>query len=117
MITARMSKAKVWSARIPEEYAGRRLDRALAGLFPHVTRSQLQQWIDAGRVSLDRRAPRKRDKVAGGEIVEIEPPPPREAVWTAQAILMLLALDQHTHLQTVLVVMGLANQGCGVVAR
>jgi len=78
MIAAGMTKAKTWSVRIPDAYAGRRLDRALAELFPDVTRSQLQQWIEAGQVSLDRRAPRKRDKLAGGEWVEIIPPPPKE---------------------------------------
>lgn len=81
-----MSKSKTWSARIPDEYAGRRLDQALAALFPEATRSQLQQWIEAGLVSLDRRAPRKRDKVAGGETVEIELPAPRDPVSAPEAI-------------------------------
>ncbi len=74
------------SARIPREYAGKRLDQALAALFPDITRSQLQQWIADGRVTLDDRVPRKRDKVAGGEAVEIRPPPPADPGWRAQAI-------------------------------
>ncbi|GMR03573.1 MAG: 23S rRNA pseudouridine(1911/1915/1917) synthase RluD [Gammaproteobacteria bacterium] len=74
------------SARIPQEYAGKRLDQALAALFPDITRSQLQQWIADGRVTLDDRVPRKRDKVAGGEAVEIRPPPPADPGWRAQAI-------------------------------
>ena len=77
MITASMDKAKVLTAVIPDEYAGRRLDQALAALFPDITRSQLQQWIEAGHVSLDQRTPRKRDKVSGGETVAIALPPPR----------------------------------------
>ena len=74
------------STRIPQEYAGKRLDQALAALFPDITRSQLQQWIADGRVTLDDRVPRKRDKVAGGEAVEIRPPPPADPGWRAQAI-------------------------------
>jgi len=76
MITASMNKAKILTARIPAEYAGRRLDQALAALFPDITRTQLQQWIEAGHVVLDRRQPRKRDKVAGGETVAIDVPAP-----------------------------------------
>ncbi len=76
MITASMDKAKILTARIPAEYAGRRLDQALAALFPDITRTQLQQWIEAGQVALDRRQPRKRDKVSGGETVEIQVPAP-----------------------------------------
>ncbi|OGI48596.1 MAG: hypothetical protein A2151_02590 [Candidatus Muproteobacteria bacterium RBG_16_65_34] len=74
------------SIRIPEDHAGQRLDVALARLFPEVTRSQLQQWIEDGRVRFDGRAPRKRDKVAGGELVEIRIPPPKETDWLPQPI-------------------------------
>jgi 23S rRNA pseudouridine1911/1915/1917 synthase len=81
-----MSNATLRVAKIPHELAGRRLDQALAALFPDVTRSQLQHWIADGRVSVDRRAPRKRDKVAGGEQVEIRLPPPRESAAVAEPI-------------------------------
>ncbi|HEX7045493.1 MAG TPA: 23S rRNA pseudouridine(1911/1915/1917) synthase RluD [Burkholderiales bacterium] len=74
-----MSEAKRWTAEIPLAYAGRRLDQALAALFPEVTRSQLQQWIEAGRVLVAGRAPRKRDRVKGGEAVMIDVPPPESA--------------------------------------
>ena len=73
-------------ARIPADHAGRRLDQALAALFPDVTRSQLQQWIEDGRVSIDDRLPRKRDKVHGGEQVEIRLPPLKDMTPAAEAI-------------------------------
>lgn len=88
-----MSKAKTWSARIPDAYAGRRLDQVLAALVPDVTRSQVQQWIEAGRVSLDHRAPRKRDKVAGGETVEIALPPPADKGWRAEPIPLVVVYE------------------------
>lgn len=81
-----MMKANLLAARIPPEYAGRRLDQALAALFPEHTRSQLQLWIEAGCVSFDGRAPRKRDKVAGGEAVEIRVPLRAESSSRPQAI-------------------------------
>jgi 23S rRNA pseudouridine1911/1915/1917 synthase len=81
-----MSNATLRVAEIPRELAGRRLDQALAAVFPDITRSQLQQWIMAGRISVDQRLPRKRDKVVGGERVEIHLPPPIEGSPAAESI-------------------------------
>ena len=81
-----MSAEKPRSARIPPALAGQRLDQALAGLFPDITRSRLQQWIGDGRVQLNGRAPRKRDKVKEGDSVEIIVPPPVDGGWKAQPI-------------------------------
>jgi 23S rRNA pseudouridine1911/1915/1917 synthase len=60
-------------ARIPDAHRGQRLDQALATLFPEFSRTRLKEWIEAGRVRVDGRAPRPRDLVAGGELVELEP--------------------------------------------
>src|SRR5262245_18119605 len=49
-----------------------RLDQALARLLPGYSRTRLKEWIDAGRVSVDRRTPRPRDVLAGGERVKVE---------------------------------------------
>ena len=81
-----MNMEKEFSAQIPSELAGQRLDQALAVLFADVTRSQMQQWIKDGRVTLNGRAPRKRDKVKAGDRVVIRVPPPVDAGWRAQAI-------------------------------
>ena len=80
------SKPKILSARIPAEYAGKRLDQTLAALFPEFSRSQIQQWIRAGDVSLDASLPRQRHKVTGGEKIEIRVPLIPALVWKAQAI-------------------------------
>jgi len=81
-----MNQEKKLSASIPPELAGQRLDQALAALFADITRSRLQQWIEDGRVLLNGRVPRKRDKVKEGDAVEILAPPPAEGSWKAQAI-------------------------------
>lgn len=81
-----MNQEKKYSALIPPELAGQRLDQALAVLFAGITRSRLQQWIEDGRVWLNGQAPRKRDKVKEGDTVEILAPPPAEGNWKAQAI-------------------------------
>jgi 23S rRNA pseudouridine1911/1915/1917 synthase len=71
---------------VPPAYAGRRLDQALAELVTDVTRAQVQQWIADGRVRLDGVVPRKRDKLAGGENIEIDVPPARDTSHRAQPI-------------------------------
>jgi 23S rRNA pseudouridine1911/1915/1917 synthase len=57
---------------IPLEASGQRLDQALAGLLPEFSRTRIKEWIDAGQVQVDGRAPRGRDKLIGGEKVQIK---------------------------------------------
>lgn len=81
-----MNQESRLSATIPAELTGQRLDQALPALFKDITRSRLQQWIEDGRVTLNGRAPRKRDKVKEGDAVEIMVPPPVDSGWKAQAL-------------------------------
>ena len=55
------------AARVPPEAAGRRLDQALASLFPDYSRTRLKSWIDEGKVLVDGRPLRPRDRLVGGE--------------------------------------------------
>lgn len=77
---------KKLSARIPFEYAGKRLDRALTALFPGFSRSRLQQWVRDGHIRLGSKLPKSSDKVEGGEAVEIEVPDTPKQSWQAQAL-------------------------------
>lgn len=61
----------VRSDQIPIEAAGRRVDQALAELFPEFSRSRLTAWLKAGEITLDGKVPRPRDPVRGGERVEL----------------------------------------------
>ena len=81
-----MNQESTLSSTIPPGLAGQRLDQALAALFTDITRSQLQQWIEDGRITLNGRVPRKRDKVKAGDAVEIRVPPPVKSGWKAQAL-------------------------------
>lgn len=67
-----MSEAK--NARIPAELAGMRLDAALARVFSDFSRSQLTQWLQSGQLTVDGTQPRPRDKVSGGEWLELKLP-------------------------------------------
>ena len=63
---------KTLKAEIDTCHAGKRLDQVLALLFPDYSRSRLQEWIKTGGVTLDGTPVRRpRDKVLGGERVEL----------------------------------------------
>lgn len=57
---------------IPDALAGLRLDQALAKMFPDYSRSRLSAWLKAGAVLVDGEQRRARDKVDGGEQIELE---------------------------------------------
>jgi 23S rRNA pseudouridine1911/1915/1917 synthase len=72
--------------RLPAEQAGRRLDQALAELYPQFSRSRIKAWIEAGRVRVDGVVVRPREPVVGGERVRIEAEEQVEARVAPQAI-------------------------------
>lgn len=59
-------------ATVPRDFALERLDRVVARLFPQYSRSRLQTWIKSGELTVDGELRRPRDKVYGGEDVEID---------------------------------------------
>ena len=60
---------------VPAACAGLRLDQALAKLLPEYSRSRLAQWVRLSRATVDGRAVRPRQKVWGGEVIDIAPLP------------------------------------------
>jgi 23S rRNA pseudouridine1911/1915/1917 synthase len=56
---------------IPEDYRGMRLDQALVLLFPEHSRSRLKDWIDEGKVWVDNKVRKPKDKILGGEHIQI----------------------------------------------
>jgi 23S rRNA pseudouridine1911/1915/1917 synthase len=60
--------------RVEPQLAARRLDQVLATLIPELSRSRLQLWIESGQVRVDGVARRSRDKVWGGELIELDAP-------------------------------------------
>ena len=58
---------------IPAEFAGLRLDQALARMFPEYSRSRLKEWLLAGAITVDGGPKKPRDAVSGGETVVMQP--------------------------------------------
>lgn len=74
------------TAAVPPEAAGRRLDQVLAELFPEFSRSRLKQWIEAGKVEVDGRRLRPRDKLQGIETISLQPVQEPEERWSPEEI-------------------------------
>jgi 23S rRNA pseudouridine1911/1915/1917 synthase len=60
------------SVLLPASAAGQRLDQALAAALPQYSRARLQRWIRAGAVRVGGVPARTRDRMRGGERVEVQ---------------------------------------------
>ncbi len=78
---------------LPPESAGQRMDQALARALPQFSRARIQEWIRDARVTVDGQAPRGRDKVRGGEQVEIRVPETNAGDWQAEAIPLTIVYE------------------------
>jgi 23S rRNA pseudouridine1911/1915/1917 synthase len=58
-------------AQVPLDEAGRRLDQALAAMFPQYSRTRLSGWVRDGAVTLDGAVVAPRHRLQGGEQVEL----------------------------------------------
>lgn len=67
-----MSVTVTLSADVPLEYAGMRLDQAAAQLFGEYSRERLKDWIKDGRLTVNGKPGKPRDKVAGGEALVLD---------------------------------------------
>src|SRR5260221_10692600 len=63
-------------AMVPAAMGGRRLDQALARLFPQYSRTLLQAWLVSGHIRVDGAQGHSRKPVTGGGRVTLQPPPP-----------------------------------------
>jgi 23S rRNA pseudouridine1911/1915/1917 synthase len=73
-------------ATVPPEMAGNRLDRVLTALFPAYSRACLQRWLREGHATVDGHGAQPKDRVRGGERVELQPHSVGHPAWSAQAL-------------------------------
>jgi 23S rRNA pseudouridine1911/1915/1917 synthase len=79
--------APALARRVPAALAGQRLDVALAKMFPEHSRSRLQRWLREGRIRLDAQAVKPKQKIWGGEQVELQSrPDPADTSFRGEAI-------------------------------
>ena len=91
-----MEETEVFEAIITDEFSGERVDQALARLFPDYSRSRLQTWLKDGQILVDGKIKRAKDKVLGGERVELKVVLGSENVWEPEDIpLDIVFEDEH----------------------
>lgn len=91
-----MAETEIFEEIIPDEWAGERVDQALAKLFPDYSRSRLQTWLKDGLILLDGQVKRAKDKVLGGEKVKLQVVLVSENSWEAEDIpLNIVYEDEH----------------------
>ncbi len=84
------------TALVPDALHGRRVDQALAALFPDYSRSRLQRWLRDGNVRIDGGILRAKDKVKSGARIVLDAPVEIETVDRPQAIpLSVVFEDSH----------------------
>ena len=81
-----ITPVKYLSATVPESEAGKRLDQILALLFSDYSRSRLQQWNKEGKIHVDGRELKGKEKLFGGETITVEAVAEVEDRWQPQNI-------------------------------
>ncbi|MDX1706777.1 23S rRNA pseudouridine(1911/1915/1917) synthase RluD [Pseudidiomarina sp.] len=92
-----MSEQIVLTGVIPAHANGKRLDQALAELFPDYSRSRLKNWITDGLVTVDEQVvDRPREKVLTGMDIQVKAEIEEEQRYSAQPIdLNIVYEDDH----------------------
>ncbi|WHI48792.1 23S rRNA pseudouridine(1911/1915/1917) synthase RluD [Microbulbifer sp. VAAF005] len=70
--------------QVPANMAGRRLDQAAAELIPDFSRARLQSWIKGGQLTLNGSPAKAKDKLFGGELIQLRAELEPQGSWTAQ---------------------------------
>jgi len=72
--------------RLTADRSGERVDAFIARRLPEISRSYAKRLLDGGLVTVDRRVPKAAEKVAEGDIIVVEVPPPEELSLEPQRI-------------------------------
>ncbi len=81
-----MSEHIEQEAVVPEELGGKRLDQVAACCFTDFSRARLQEWIKAGVLTVNGSTAKTRDKMLGGEKLELVVEVEGEERWEAEPV-------------------------------
>ncbi len=82
----KMMPENTYTAAVPLEMAGKRLDQVAAELFPAYSRSRIQNWIKSGNLLVNGLPFKPHSKVAGGELLEMQVELEEQGAWQAEDI-------------------------------
>lgn len=71
---------------IPDTHRNERLDQALAKLLPAYSRTQLQDWLEAGAILVNQTPAKGKMRVKGGEQITLIVPEKPKPAWQPQPI-------------------------------
>jgi 23S rRNA pseudouridine1911/1915/1917 synthase len=74
------------SAQVPISMNGQRFDQAASELFPNFSRSRLQTWIKDGQLKVDGRVTKPKEKLIGGEWLQLKAELEAQGNWEAEEI-------------------------------
>lgn len=81
-----MSDNHQLTAVVPSAMMGARVDFAAAELFPQYSRSRLQAWIKSSALTVDGRSCKGKEKILGGEVLQLVAEPEEQGDWEAEDI-------------------------------
>lgn len=71
---------------IPDRLIGQRIDKALAQMLPDYSRSKINGWVSSGAATISQKTFRPKDKVLGGEVVNLTIEAEKNNHWEAENI-------------------------------
>ena len=74
------------TAHVPLTMSGLRFDQAASELFPDFSRSRLQSWIKDGQLKIDGAVRKPKEKLIGGEILELNAELEAQGTWEPELI-------------------------------
>jgi 23S rRNA pseudouridine1911/1915/1917 synthase len=84
------------SAQVPLTMSGLRFDQAASELFPSFSRSRLQSWIKDGQLKIDGAQRKPKEKLIGGETLELNAELEAQGTWEPELIqLNIVYEDDH----------------------
>ncbi len=89
-----MAQQQLLTGTVNESQLGQRLDQALAEMFPEYSRSRIKVWILDSRVRVNGQVtPTPKEKVLGGESIEIDSIIEEDTRWAAQDIALNIVYE------------------------
>ena len=82
--------------QVEPHYSGYRLDQVAADVFSDFSRARLQAWIKSGHLTVDGQVGRSKDKLLGGEVLQLLVEPEPEQRWRPQPVeIDIVYEDEH----------------------
>ncbi len=74
------------SATVPDNLAGKRFDQIASELFGDYSRSRIQSWIKSGELTVNGATRKPKEKLVGGETLQVQAELQEEESWEPAAI-------------------------------